>query len=163
MPKTTIFEQLRRNAVALISLAVAVTSLGYNTWRNEHSERNRNLRFASFELLLKLGELEDLVFSNYFDCNAELRGSIRTGWTIVRTIDDLAHVLDEDGMPQNVAQLDTVWEESSPHIDFESAGQCRALRGDDQTRAVLEKRVFAIRDAIDVVRADARAVLYDLE
>tara|TARA_R110000782_G_scaffold9026_8_gene29205 strand:- start:160 stop:393 length:234 start_codon:yes stop_codon:yes gene_type:complete len=27
-------EQLRRNTVALISLAVAITSLGYNTWRN---------------------------------------------------------------------------------------------------------------------------------
>jgi len=28
-------EQIRRNSVALISLAVAVSSLGYNTWRNE--------------------------------------------------------------------------------------------------------------------------------
>ena len=163
MQKITILEQMRRNAVALISLAVAVTSLGYNTWRNEHSERNRNLRFASFELLLKLGELEDLVFVNYFDCDARLRGSIRTGWTIVRTIDDLAHVLDEDGMPQNVAQLDAVWEESSPHIDFDSAEQCRALKSDDQKRTFLEKQVFDIRDAIDVVRADARSVLYDLE
>lgn len=33
-------EQLRRNTVAPISLVVAVTSLGYNTWRNEHSEFN---------------------------------------------------------------------------------------------------------------------------
>ena len=33
----------------------------------------------------------------------------------------------------------------------------------EQTREFLEKRVFAIRDAIDVVRADARSVLYDLE
>jgi hypothetical protein len=27
----TVFEQLRRNAVALISLVIAISSLGYNT------------------------------------------------------------------------------------------------------------------------------------
>ena len=41
-------EQLQRNAVALISLFVAVSSLSYNTWRNEQSEFNRNQRQASF-------------------------------------------------------------------------------------------------------------------
>jgi len=45
-------KQLHRNAVALISLAVAITSLGYNTWRNEVSEQNRNQRCGSFELLM---------------------------------------------------------------------------------------------------------------
>jgi len=34
-------EQVRRNSVALISLVVAVTSLSYNTWRNEATEHNR--------------------------------------------------------------------------------------------------------------------------
>ena len=44
--------------VALISLAVAVTGLGYNTWRNEASEHNRNQRLVSIELLLMLGDLQ---------------------------------------------------------------------------------------------------------
>ena len=43
--------QLRRNFVALISLVVAITSLGYNTWRNEASEYNRNQRLISIEVL----------------------------------------------------------------------------------------------------------------
>ncbi len=163
MHKISIVEQLKRHAVALISLAVAVTSLAYNTWRNEHSERNRNLRFASFELLLKLGELEDLVFTNYFDCNAELRGSPRTGWTILRTVNDLAQVLDEDGMPQNVAQLEAVWQENWPVIDFDSREDCEKFRRSEAGAARGDKAVFAIRDAIDVVRGDARAVLYSLE
>ena len=34
MARESIREQLRRNAVALISLVIAITSLGYNTWRN---------------------------------------------------------------------------------------------------------------------------------
>ena len=48
----SVFEQLRRNAVALISLVVALSSLGYNTWRNEQTEANRNERQAAFEVLL---------------------------------------------------------------------------------------------------------------
>lgn len=50
-------EQLRRNVVPLISLTVAVASLGYNTWRNEASEHNRNQRVMSIEVLRNLGEL----------------------------------------------------------------------------------------------------------
>jgi hypothetical protein len=51
---TTLRQQLRSNAVALTSLLIALTSLGYNTWRNEHTEHNRNIRAAAFEILTKL-------------------------------------------------------------------------------------------------------------
>lgn len=43
-----ISEQIRRNAVAIISLIVALTSLGYNTYRNELSEANRTVRQVGF-------------------------------------------------------------------------------------------------------------------
>jgi hypothetical protein len=55
---STLRHQLRNNAVALISLTVALGSLGYNTWRNERTDYNRNIRTATFELLGKLSELE---------------------------------------------------------------------------------------------------------
>ena len=42
--------QYRRDIVALISLTIAISSLGYNTWRNEHSEHHRNKHFAVFEI-----------------------------------------------------------------------------------------------------------------
>ena len=163
MKKGSIRDQLRKNTVALISLAVAITGLGYNTWRNEHSERNRNLRFASFELLLKLGELEDLVFVNFWDCDSTLRGSPRTGWSLVRTIGDLALILDEDGMPQHVATLQNVWEDNWQALEFDSVGACEAVHADSETYKAAETRVLAIRDAIDMLRSDARDVLYDLE
>jgi hypothetical protein len=54
----TIRQQLRANAVALISLVVALSSLGYNTWRNEQTEENRSVRIAAFEVLKHLGELQ---------------------------------------------------------------------------------------------------------
>jgi len=36
----TFREQIQRNLLAIISLAVAISALGYNTWRNETTEEN---------------------------------------------------------------------------------------------------------------------------
>ena len=55
---TNLMDQLRRNRVALISLAVAIISMSYNTWRNEASEANRTQRLVSIEILLKLGRYD---------------------------------------------------------------------------------------------------------
>ena len=54
----SIIEQIRRNLLAIISLTVAISALGYNTWRNETTEENRNIRLASFEILVQLGKLQ---------------------------------------------------------------------------------------------------------
>lgn len=61
-------QQLRSNAVALISLAVALTALGYNTWRNERTEHNRNIRVAAFEVLTQLGKAS-LIAKTAFDAS----------------------------------------------------------------------------------------------
>ena len=70
--------QLRENAVALTSLLLVVIGLAYNTWRNEQTEFNDNIRAAGFEILVKLGELERVVFHNHYDKDEE-RGSPRAG------------------------------------------------------------------------------------
>ena len=77
MPKLnlTIAEQLRRNFVALISLVIAVSSLSYTSWRHEQTEENHNHRMAAFETLLKLGELQQLVFHRHYD-KAEDKGTL---------------------------------------------------------------------------------------
>ncbi|HET6564632.1 MAG TPA: hypothetical protein VFG52_04400 [Xanthomonadales bacterium] len=62
----TIREQLRNNAVALLSLAIAITALGYNTWRNEKTEDQRNIRSAAFRVLETLGELREVVDDRYY-------------------------------------------------------------------------------------------------
>ncbi len=63
----TFKNQMRQHSVALISLAIALSSLAYNTWRNEQTEANRNVRAAGIELLLKLGELDRVVFLIHYD------------------------------------------------------------------------------------------------
>jgi len=62
----TIRQQIHNNAVALISLFIAVSSLGYNTWRNETTEAQRNVRHAAFTVLEKLGEMQEVVDARYY-------------------------------------------------------------------------------------------------
>lgn len=85
-------EQLRNNMVALISLVIALSALGYNTWRNELTERNRNIRDAGFELLAEIGSLQQIVFYAHFN-PGDLRGDARMGWADVLTIADLSALM----------------------------------------------------------------------
>jgi len=88
-----VIDQLKRNVVALVSIIIAVSSLSYNTWRNEKTEENRNQRFAAFEMLLKLSELQQVVFHNHYDKDRTGKGNPRTGWAYVLTVRDLSRVL----------------------------------------------------------------------
>ena len=94
-PYESLKEQVQRNLVAIISVFIAVSSLSYNTWRNEKTEHNRNLRQASFELLLKIGEMRELVYHLEYDRAVIERSAERTGWVTVFVIRDLASVLEE--------------------------------------------------------------------
>ena len=137
-------EQVRRNSVALISLFVAVSGLSYNTWRNERSEYNRTQRVSSFEVLLKLGELQQLVFHNHYDRDSDDKGNPRTGWALVLTIQDLSTVL-ESPVPDSSRELVAVW------------GDHWSQLGDSQDSA------DAILSAIEIARADTLALLGGLD
>lgn len=105
----TIAEQFRRNFVALVSLFIAVSSLSYTSWRHEQTEENHNHRMAAFETLLKLGELQQLVFHRHYD-KAEDKGNPRTGWSYVLTIRDLTTLMPEP-VTQSADQLVATWGE----------------------------------------------------
>jgi len=136
-------QQLRENAVALISLVIALSSLGYNTWRNERTEHNRNIRTATFEVLTKLADLQRVVFLAQYDRDASA-GSPRTGWTYVLVIRDLATVAPAP-IPERAAQLQKVWGEN-----WEGLGT------DDETA------VNRIDDAISRLREASLATLKSL-
>ena len=104
---TSVRQQLRDNAVALISLVVALSSLAYNTWRNERTEHNRNVRTAAFELLTKLAELERVVFLAQYDRDVA-GGNPRTGWTYVLVIRDLSALVPAP-VPAQAAELQRAW------------------------------------------------------
>ena len=114
-------EQIKRHSVALISLAIALSSLAYNTWRNEQTEANRNVRAAGIELLLALGELERTVFLSHYD-NDAIRGSPRSGWAYVLTIVDLAALTDEPAVGSSRALLGA-WQQNWAGLGEDDAAE----------------------------------------
>ena len=100
----SIKDQLRRNTVALISLAVAVTSLGYNTWRNEASEHNRNQRLVAIEMLRLMSDLQKLTLDRHYGKDVDGAAILRAGWAKVLTIKDLAQVA-EGSVPESATDL----------------------------------------------------------
>ncbi|HBS27331.1 MAG TPA: hypothetical protein DD827_09455 [Gammaproteobacteria bacterium] len=74
----SILRQIQNNSLAIISLVVAFSALGYNTWRNELTESNRNIRMAGFEMLLHIGELQKTTYLAHYDADV-VQGNPRTG------------------------------------------------------------------------------------
>jgi len=140
----SIREQFRRNAVALISLAVAITGLSYNTWRNEASEDNRTQRLVSLEVLMRLGDLQQLVWHHHYDKDTDDKGNLRTGWTLVLVIKDISQILGER-LPGSTEALWRTWDEHSDELENSRVAEA------------------AIIDAINVVRADALVLLRELD
>jgi len=130
--------------VALISLAVAVTGLGYNTWRNEASEHNRNQRLVSIELLLMLGDLEQLTLDKHYGADADREAVSRKAWAKVLSIRDLAQIA-EGSVPESAMALYGIWS-----VDYDELGESTAAKD-------------RIVSALDEVRSDAHDVLKSLD
>lgn len=113
--ETGLRAQLRRNAVALMSLSVALTALFYNTWRNENTEHNRNIRSAEFEILKDLASLQEVVDYAHFRKDRQ-KGDQTRGLTYVLAIHDLSRLT-----PAPVAssgdQLLKAWREHGERIE----------------------------------------------
>lgn len=126
-------QQIRRNAVALISLTVAISSLSYNTWRNEETESNRNQRVAAFEILMKLGELQQVVFLHHYDRDTRNRGNPRLGWTYVLTIRDLTRVLPPP-LPAQGDELVAIWSSNWEGLETDKSSVDTVLAEIEVTR-----------------------------
>jgi hypothetical protein len=135
--------QLRRHSVAIISLVVAVSGLSYNTWRNEQTETNRNVRSAGFELLVKLGELDRVVFFSHFDRDPQM-GNPRSGWAYVLTIRDLGELMPDEAA-RSTRDLVGLWQNNWSGL------------GDSDDSAQM------ISDAIDECRDKVLQALADLK
>jgi hypothetical protein len=144
MRSTKFIDQLRRNRVALISLVVAIISLSYNTWRNEASEDNRTQRLVSIEILLKLADLQQLVWHNHYDGDTEDKGNLRTGWAIVLTIKDIATILDAP-MPESAERLWVVWNDNNLQLGDSTAAKDNIIMAIEKCRV----DTLAVLQALD--------------
>ena len=111
-------EQIKNNLLAIISLFVALSALGYNTWRNESSEANRNVRQAGFEIIKHVGELQKITYVAHFD-RKNLKTDTRIAWTEVLILKELSRLMPV--VIQNKADnLTTVWEKNWRGLSNES-------------------------------------------
>jgi hypothetical protein len=136
-------EQIQKNLLALISLVVAFAALGYNTWRNEKTEHNRNLRMAGFEMLLHIGELQRITYLAHYDGDLQ-DGNPRKGWAEVLVLKDLAELMPSD-QPLRTSALFVAWRDH-----WEGLGQN-------------DRSVTIIDGAINDFRQDTLAILRSLE
>ena len=127
----SIREQFRRNFVALLSLVVALTGFAYNTWRNEQSEENRNHRAVAIELLLELGDFQQLVLRRHYDGDNTI--SPRLGWGKVLLIRDLALILPEQAN-MSAGELLDAWQENVDLIGHDKAATNQLLQAVDLLR-----------------------------
>jgi hypothetical protein len=107
-------KQIRDNLIALISIVIAMSALGYNTWRNERTERNRNIRVAGIEILREIGSLQQLIFYAHY-AGGDQRGDPRMGWADVATIGDLAALMPAD-VTRDAATLRETWDADSDRL-----------------------------------------------
>ena len=129
--------------VAIVSLAVALTALGYNTWRNERSEFNRNTRYAGFEMLVHIAELQRITYLAHFELD-RVAGNPRRGWVEVLILRDLAMLMPES-RPMRTEALYQAWNDN-----WSGLGE-------------RDLAVAAIDGAIDDLRRDVVAVLESLD
>jgi hypothetical protein len=132
---TTLRRQLWDNAIALLSLAIALGSLSYNTWRDERTESNRNTRAASFEILTKLAEFQRLVYLAHYDRDAH-DGNPRIGWSYIIVINDLSQVV-AGGVQPRAGALRDMW-----RANWEKLGQ-----KDDAAIDHIDQSISDLRDA----------------
>jgi len=134
---------VRRNAVALISLSVALFSSGYNTWRNQSTEAHRNVREASFKLIEQAGELQQLMQHRYYGGDHSQMNWI-AGWGHATLIRDMAPLVS----PAVQQRADAVFAEWKAH-----AGELESGQGDSAQR---------IENAIDQLTGEIRSELLAL-
>jgi hypothetical protein len=155
----TIRQQIHNNAVALISLVIAVTALAYNTWRNETTEEQRNVRHASFKVLESLGELQQVIDFRYyylpFDERAQSEGELRIrGFGHVAMIRDLMMLMPAPG-PAVGEELHRQWLDRFADLDdLDGAGDhtpAAVAAERELTRAIAGTReaVLAIMQRLD--------------
>ncbi len=138
-----ISEQLRRNAVAIISLIVALSNLSYNTYRNELSESNRTVRQAGFRMISELSERQQvLLFARYG--KGDVRGDVTEGWSDLLALRDLSFA-----MPANIQQqtekLYKTWQENSGEISSaDDSSYLMIDKGIDEIKAEIIAEISAL-------------------
>lgn len=135
--------QIRNNLVAIISLLIAVSTLGYSAWRHEVTEDNRTLREAAFAMLRTAEELQGVVDFAHYDSDREAGNPIK-GWGKVLYLRDLG-ILMPAGVQVRALDVQRAWERDWQALETDTAAAER------------------ITARIEALRTEVRAMLVALQ
>lgn len=152
------WNQVNNNLVALISLVLAITSLGYNTWRNETTEVQRNWRDASFQILTEIGELNQIILMRRYFSPAEQTESASSqdgnripqpeswvrGWGNVTMVRDISTVLPEP-LPAQGQQLFDQWQHHAGALHDRSDPEAREEAADTLLESIEQLRITVVQ------------------
>jgi len=120
-----VHELVRQNALALVSLFIALFGLGYNTWRNETTEHHRNVRQSAFIALDALGEVQQLADTRFFGAEHSEANRIAI-WGRVTLVRDIATLVSAD-TAERADALFTAWSGNAAAFDNGDAEAERAV------------------------------------
>jgi hypothetical protein len=106
---------VRRHAVALISLAVALFGTSYNTWRNQTTEAHRNTRAAAFMVLDALGQLQEISDRRFYGGDRSDANRIG-GYGKVNAVRDLAPLISHESETR-AADLFKAWNDNVDNLE----------------------------------------------
>ena len=69
---------------------IAISALSYNSWRNELSEQNRNIRYAGFEIIKETAKLQQFFDQTTFESENHKSKLPIEGWVKIRLIQSLS-------------------------------------------------------------------------
>lgn len=127
----------------IFSILFSLVGFSYNVWRMELSEQNNTIRTASFEILVALSELEQLIYTAHYDGNL-IEGSPRKGWVKVGLVDDLSRL-------------------TAPSIELQADKLTKTWSANWDKIGNNDSSVMSVVTTIDKVRTEIKRVLKSLE
>ncbi len=153
------FAPVRKNLIAYVSLFIAVSGLLYNTWRNETSETQRNLRSASFFAIEHLADFQSLINDIVYSDGCQSGNDI-AAWGHIKALETLAGVLPESTRGQ-IAELGIRWASHASELCpcSERATRRQVQREQEAKEAVLNliELTMEVEKRLDQCRARTRS------
>jgi hypothetical protein len=139
---STLLHQANKNLLAIISLVVALSALGYNTYRNELTEENRNVRFAGFALLQELAEMQQLIDYAHYDKDAD-KGNPITGWRHLLYVRDMSHLVSAEVVAETEALIQ-LWGDEWQTVRDDKTSNQRVTAGINALRDMVRKTMTSL-------------------
>lgn len=129
-------------AVSLLSVVFAVVGFSYNTWRLEISEENNTVRTAAFEMFEHLAQLEQIIYSAYYDDNVN-EGNPRKAWVKVGVISDLGVLMSVEVQKQS-DELKKLWQVNWQKISTDEQSVNVLVAQVDEIRSEIKKELISL-------------------